>query len=217
MKVLEKEKARKLRKQGKSIKEIARDLGVAKSSVSCWIRDIKLSDRHLKRLNSNGHSVEAIEKRRVSRLQNTKKKREMIMQSAIKEAQTLIKEPLWGIGVALYWGEGGKTQQTARLSNSDPEVIKIMMRFFTQYSDVPLEKFHGHVHTFSQSNAKKAVAYWSRITGIPRGRFYKTYVKQSIASKQKRNTLPYGTLQIYIHDTHFFFRLMGWIKSISRL
>ena len=42
-KTKEKEEARALRRDGSSIKEIAESLNVAQSSVSVWVRDIKLS------------------------------------------------------------------------------------------------------------------------------------------------------------------------------
>jgi transposase-like protein len=217
MKVHERQRALTLRKKGVSMGEIARTLNVAKSSVSYWVREIKLTSRQKDRLNKNGHSIDAIEKRRTARIANTKKRREEIISKAGEEVLGLQKDPLWCIGTALYWGEGGKTQQTARVANSDPAVIKIMMRFFEKYSGVDESKYRAHVHTFSHRNAGKAVQYWSKISGVPKCRFFKTYVKQSSASKKKRDTLPYGTVQIYVHDSDFFFRLMGWIKGLEFL
>jgi len=217
MKNLEKEKSIALRRAGVSMGEIAKHLNVAKSSVSYWVRNIELSKTQKNKLNKNGHSIEAIEKRRITRIANTKKKREEIIRKAESEVSEFLKDPLWCIGVALYLGEGGKTQQTARVANSDPSVIRIMMRFFERYSGVSKDKFRGHVHTFSHNNATKAEHYWSKISGIPREKFFKTYIKQSSASKKKRETLPYGTVQIYILDTSFFFRLMGWIGKIKEL
>jgi transcriptional regulator with XRE-family HTH domain len=43
-------KARELRKQGKSYDEIKDELGVSKSSVSNWVRDIELTEEHQKKL-----------------------------------------------------------------------------------------------------------------------------------------------------------------------
>jgi predicted transcriptional regulator len=217
MKTKEQRKARELRMSGKSMGDIATTLGVSKSSVSYWVRDIVLTQKQRVQLNKNGHSVGAIEKRRVARIGNTQQQRDIMRHNAACEVQLLSQNMLWCIGVALYWGEGGKTQQTARLSNSDPAVIKTMMRFFRECCDIPEEKFRGHVHTFSHRNADKAVEYWSDISGIPKNKFYKTYVKKSSASKNKRDTLPYGTIQIYVHDTKFFFRLMGWLERVKEM
>lgn len=197
--------------------DIASILGVSKSSVSYWVRNVVLTNTQRIQLNKNGHSIDAIEKRRVARIGNTQKQRAVMKQSAADEVVQFSQNMLWCIGVALYWGEGGKTQQTARLSNSDPAVIKTMMRFFRECCNISEEKFRGHVHTFSHRNAQNAVKYWSDISGVPTNKFYKTYVKKSSASKNKRDTLPYGTVQIYVHDTKFFFRLMGWLDKVKEL
>ena len=106
----------------------------------------------------------------------------------LKEAQLLINDPLWCVGTALYWGEGGKTQQLVRISNSDAFVLKIMMRYFIEICNVPMSKFRGHVHAYQHSEVSKIEAYWSNITNIPVSSVFKTYTKPSSASKHKRNT-----------------------------
>ncbi len=217
MKTREQNEAVTLRRNGKSMGDIATILGVAKSSVSCWVRDIPLTKTQRKQLNKNGHSVDAIEKRRIARVANTQLRRKEMMKSAAAEVSTLSQNMLWCVGVALYWGEGGKTQQTARLSNSDPEVIRTIMRFFREFGGITEEKFRGQVHTFSHQNAQKTEIYWSHVTGVSTDYFYKTYVKKSSASKDKRNTLPNGTFQIYVHDTKSFFRLMGWLEKVKEM
>lgn len=216
MKVSEKNKAISMRKKGMAMGEIAAKLGVAKSSVSLWARDVALTEAQRKKLNANGHSIDAIEKRRISRLANTKAKRNTIIERSTKEAAIMINNPLWCIGVALYWGEGGKTQNIARIANSDPAVIQKMMLFFRIVCAIPEEKFRGHIHTFAHCDEQKAEKYWSQVSGIPRTNFFKTYKKQSSASKKKRYALPYGTFQIYVHDTNFFFRMMGWIEYVKK-
>lgn len=216
MKLEEKKQAIKFRKQGMAMGEIAKKLEVAKSSISYWVRDVKITKQQRAQLNANGHSVDAIEKRRIARLANTQKRRELIRQTARAEVPDLITQPLWCIGVALYWGEGGKTQQTARISNADASVIRTMMRFFREICGVSEEQFRGHVHTFAHANIVETVKYWSGVSGIPPTRFFKTYCKPSSASKQKRDSLPNGTLQIYVHDSDFFFRLMAWIEYFKQ-
>tara|TARA_B100000745_G_scaffold298199_1_gene246422 strand:- start:5839 stop:6498 length:660 start_codon:yes stop_codon:yes gene_type:complete len=216
MKAEEKKKAIQMRKKGVAMGEIAKELGVAKSSVSYWVRGIQLTAAQRNKLNANGHSVDAIEKRRLSRLANLTQKRNEIMERAMKEAAVLSSNSLWCVGVALYWGEGGKTQNATRIANSDPEVIALMMRFFRKVCEVEEGKFHGHIHTFAHCDEKKAERYWSSVSGISQSCFFKTYKKQSSASKKKRDTLPYGTFQIYVHDTNFFFRMMGWIEYLKQ-
>ena len=216
MKLDEKKKAIQMREQGESIKVIAHKIGVAVSSVSLWVRDIQLTSGQRERLTLRGYSVDAIEKRRLVRIGRTRQRRQDLMDTAGKMIRNISRRDLWLIGVALYWGEGGKAYHgAARISNSDPAVIQIMMRFFREVCKVPQEKFNGHVHTFSHLNAAAAEQYWSSISGIPRSKFYKTYSKPSVASKHKKDSLPYGTFQIYVNDTKLFFTIIGWIERIK--
>ena len=216
MKKEEKDRARLLRKEGKSVNEIVKELGVSKASVSVWVRDISLSTEQRTGLTERGRSIDAIEKRRVNRLANTHIKHRSIIDIAKCDIQNISSRELLLIGAALYWGEGGKSKRgLARLSNSDPLVIKIMMRFFREICKVPEERFRAHIHTFSHLNAESAEQYWSEISGIPRNQFYKTYSKISSASKNKKDNLPYGTVQIYVSDTKIFLTILGWIERLG--
>ena len=218
MKRDERDKARDLRKEGFSLGHIAKELGVSKASVSLWVRDIVLSEEQRKGLTGNGYSVSAVEKRRVNRIANTQKRHRSVIDLAKEAVPTLTKHELLLVGAALYWGEGGKTNRgMARVANSDPNIIKIMMKFFMEICEVKPEKFRGHVHTFSHLNAEEAEIYWSGISGIPRSQFYKTYSKPSIASKGKKDSLPYGTFQIYVCDTTVFLTIKGWIERLAEL
>ena len=218
MKREEKDLATQLREKGMAMNEIAKRVGVSKSSVSLWVRDVSLTKDQRNTLNKNGFSTDVIEKRRTARIANTRNRRRVEMDLAKKDIKAISKQELFLIGVALYWGEGGKTERSmARIANADPYVISFMMRFFREVCEVPEEKFRGHVHTFSHLNAKKAEEYWSGISGIPGTQFFKTYSKPSIASKSKKDSLPYGTFQIYVCDTKLFYRIKGWIERLGEI
>ncbi len=218
MKVIEKEKARILRKSGYSINQIVKEMKFSKASVSVWVRDIILTKKQKKRLSERGRSVESVEKRRINRLFNENARRQIIIDEAKKDFSSISLEQLKLIGIILYLGEGAKTPRgMARLSNSDPLIIKIIMRFFREICNVPENKFRGHIHTFEHADIDKTERYWSKITGIPRGQFFKTYAKPSSASLQKRNTLPFGTFDVCICDTKLFLTIKGWIEKIKEL
>lgn len=218
MKLIEKELARTLRKQGKSINQIVAEAGLSKASVSEWVRDIILTDAQKKNISQRGRSVESIERRRTNRLANEKAKRQIIIDKAKEDFTHITPEQLKLIGIILYLGEGGKTRRgMVRVANSDPSVIKIMLRFFKEICHVPQEKFRGHIHTFAHADINETEKYWSEITGVPRKQFFKTYSKPSSASLQKRNTLPFGTFDLYVCDTKLLLTILGWIEKIKEL
>ena len=160
--------------------------------------------------------MKSVERRRESRLLNESKKRQVYTDEAKNDFSDLSERDLKIIGSMIYWGEGGKTSRNvARISNSDPIIIKVIMRYFREICGVPNSKFRASVHTFTHANIEKTISHWVKVSGIPREHFYKPYIKPSSASLDKRKTLPFGTMDIYVCDTKVFLRIMGWIEKIS--
>lgn len=218
MKVAERQKARYLRKKGYSINQIVAKTGSSKTSVSIWVRDVVLTKNQQAKISTLGRSVQSIEKRRTNRLKNENIKRRIIIDEAKKDFFEITKQELKLIGTILYLGEGAKSRMgTVAVSNSDPSVIKMMMRFLREVCDVPEEKFRGQIHTFEHANIGKTEEYWSTVTGISQKQFYKTYIKPSSASLQKRKTLPFGTFGISVNDTKLLLKIIGWIEKIKEI
>ena len=214
MKIDAQMQAKKLRAQGVSIGAIASVLEVSKSSVSLWVRDIKITKQQDIRLRSLPFTTEAIEKRRTSRLLNEEVKRAKVINQACEEIDRISDRELWLMGIMLYWAEGGKTQRMVRFSNGDPKMIKIMMLFFRKICLVPEEKFRGYIHIHSHLDHKMAERYWSEISNIPTKKFFKTYRKESKVNDSSKNSLPYGVMDIYVLETKLFFRISGWASGI---
>jgi hypothetical protein len=215
MKVKEKEKARELRRQGWSINQIYKEVGVAKGSVSVWVRDIPVAPEHQKHLSERGQKKEIIEKRRSTRLFNESARRQIIINEAKSEVRYIAHKELFLIGIMLYWAEGGKKSRgSVRFSNSDPQMIKVFMRFLRELCAVTEDRFRGHIHIHSHLVVNKAEKYWSRISGIPITQFFKTYYKPSRASQGKKDSLPYGTFDVYVCDTELFLKIRGWTEGV---
>ena len=113
-----------------------------------------------------------------------------------------------------YWAEGGKTRRIVRFSNGDPKMIKIMMRFFREICLVPDKKIRGYIHIHENLDYIAAELYWSKVMNIPIEQFFKTYRKPNKSSQSKKNSLPYGVMDIYALDTNLFYKLCGWASGI---
>jgi len=217
MEIEKRDIARNLRKKGYSINEIVKHANFSKSSVSLWVRDIELTKEQKGRLSEKGIRKETIEQRRTTRLKNENAKRQIIIDAAQKQIKKLSEKELWLIGVMLYWAEGGKTERgLVRFSNSDPEMIKFMMVFFRNICKIPEKKFRAYIHIHPHLDHKKAEKYWSHVTNIPLKNFFNTYRKPNKSSKNKRHTLPYGTIDIYICNTELFLKIFGWVKGVFK-
>ncbi len=226
----DKEKVLKLRLTGKSYTEINRILGVPKSTLSGWLKDLQLSDTARKRLNdlTKEGSLKGLIKRNKLQTQLAKEKAKVIRQAASSEIKKISKQELLILGVALYWGEGYKrpivkngverSYHPVSLSNSDPKLIAIFLRFLREICEVEENKIKAGLRIFKHHNSDQLLQFWSKLTRIPRERFEKFYYGVSKSSQGKRpfNILPYGTVQIRVNDTALFHKIMGWLEGITK-
>ena len=124
------------------------------------------------------------------------------------------------MGTALYWAEGSKRERwQARFTNSDPDMIRFMMRYFRKVCNIREEKFKLALQIHPNVCMEMARQYWSGITRVPLRQFHKTLIATSKASKNKRdpNRLPYGTLRIVVSDVSVVNKIRGWLKGLTRV
>ncbi len=218
----DKEKAILLRKQGKSYNEITEILGVAKSTLSLWLKNVKMPSRIEKKFwnKTRKNWAESITKFNKERAKIAREKAQEIQNSASKDIGEISKRELFLIGIALYWGEGHKRSRwRLDFTNSDPIMIKIIMRFFREILKIKEDKFSATAQIHPNTTSEKTVNYWSKITKIPKKQFLKTYTRVTPTSKRKRafNTLPYGTLRISISDVEITNKMKGWISGLEKI
>jgi len=211
--------ARHLRKKGFSLNHIASKLKVSKSSASVWVRNIKLTKPQLTFLRHSAHTQEIVKKRVTTRLRNEDARRRKIMDAHKSnfEKLAITKDVLEIIGTTLYWAEGGKSpsNKVFSFSNSDPNMIKVIMCFARKVLKVSEEKFRGHIHLHPHLNPVKAERYWSKVTGIPTSQFQKTSMQHNKRSSNTRDTLPYGTISVDAYSTDLYLRMLAGIEAIT--
>ena len=136
--------ARKIRREGKSIKDIAKELKIAKSTVSLWCRDIKLTYEQEEAIYKRGLGKNL--KGRLIGTQMNRQKKINEMNDRFQEANHIIKKitqrDLLIAGACLYWAEGAKTGGRFIFVNSDPIMIKIIFLFLIKILDVNRELIH---------------------------------------------------------------------------
>lgn len=210
MKLKEKTKAIKLRKMGKSYGEILKQVDVSKGTLSVWLRDIKLTPKQKERLYKTLRRKNAYKGAKAQQEKRIKRTRQIIAKSK-KEIVGFSKNLLFLAGLMLQWAEGDKSDEKERVkfSNSDPAMIKFMMRWFRKICKVPEEKFRVALHIHTLHCRKDIENYWSKITGIPLSQFHKTLIKPT-SLKHRKNKLYNGTCNIVICNKDLFRRIKGW-------
>lgn len=110
----------------------------------------------------------------------------------------------------LYWPEGSDDRrERVKFSNSDPAMIKLMMRRFRKRCKVPRKKFRIALPIPELHWREDIENYWSKIAGIPLNQFQKTQVKPT-SLKYRRNPLYEGTGNIIICNTGLFRKIKDW-------
>jgi transcriptional regulator with XRE-family HTH domain len=212
-----------LRKKGRTYAEISRALNIPKSTVAWWLRggvkisislERKMLERSRKKWRKNINEFNKVYGK--IRSEEAARSREKYKKEAAKDIKRISKKDLKLIGSALYWAEGSNHRNSFRFANSDPEMVKIMMKFLREVCNIPDEKIKARIHLYPHINKEKANSYWKNITGLSSSSFHKPQTQISKASKRKRpiNKLLYGTLHLSICSTETAFRARGWIKGI---
>ena len=222
MRRLEKQKAIALRLQGKSYNDIRKTLNIpSKGTLSYWFKNFTLTPAARKKL---AHNMALAQKRGLlqfnqNRTKSITEENQKIRTAAVKEIGSLSPRELLLIGVALYWGEGTKSENNNSpaviLTNSDPKLIAVYMRFVREILNVADEKIRAGIQIHPHINQKLARRFWSKITKLPENRFF--IIKQvSRASKFKRpkRSLPYGTVNIRVHKRILFYKIKGYIDGL---
>lgn len=216
-----KERAFKLRKQGKSYNEINNKLGVPKSTLSSWLKtlpfSVQIKDANIKR--SRTVWAENIIEYNRRRSKEYKKDTECLLKKFAKEIPLISDRNLFLIGLALFWAEGGKREKwNVRFVNSDPIMIRVIMQFFRKICNVSNKKFTLRIHLYPNIREETAKRFWLKITKLHMSQFRRSQVQISISSKGKRpiNRLPYGTLHINIGDAYLNKKIKGWLLGLSK-
>lgn len=214
----QKRKAIALRIQGKSYREIRALIpNLSKSTLSGWLKNVKLTAEQEKKLKMNLEKI-IWDARMKSAWTKKKKRLEQIKytsEQAKKELPSFLKNPLFLVGLSLYWAEGSKKSGgTIQFSNSDPQMIKIMMKWFREICKVPEEKIRAHIYIHRVYKSENCEKFWSNITGIPVLRFGKTTYKPTL-HKIKKNLDYKGVCRIEISNVNLFRRIIGWQQGLS--
>ena len=216
-----KEKALLLRRKGKSYGEINQVLGLHKSTLSTWLKNLPLSKK-VKARNINKAKViwaKNISEFNKIRSEKYQKDTQLLIKKFSSEIPLPTDRDLFFTGVSLFWAEGGKREKwKVVFVNSDPQMIEVMMKFFRKICKVPEAKFILVLHLYPNIDEADAKSFWSKITGLNLTQFRKTQTKITISSKYKRpiNRLPYGTLHISISDASLNKKMKGWILGLSQ-
>ncbi|MBI2888787.1 MAG: hypothetical protein HYY10_02575 [Candidatus Liptonbacteria bacterium] len=192
-------------------------IGVSKSTLSDWFRD--------KPFTPNQEVLQRIQYGPIKSgaLKHNKKVEEVrkLREEGVREIGALTRRDLWLLGIGLYIGEGSKTHDIIRVINSDPKVIKLMMRWFQEACNVEKGNITVRLFLYPDNDLRECTEYWRKITGLPFASFRKPQIDQRAnKSDLNKRKLPYGTAHVTIvcgndpsKGVRLHRKIMGWIAG----
>lgn len=212
-----------MRRRGFSYSEIERQFPISKSTLSAWLKHIKISDkrrRALRRRSVHG-LLKGAEQKKARRIVETS----VIHSSAMQDIKTISGKELWLMGIVLYWICGVKendrrTGLGVRFSNSDPFIIKLFLEWLTQIGNIRKQeiRFDLFLHESRKGMREEIVSFWANAIGFPRAHFSRVYFqKNKIKRKQTLQKVNYGLARIRVKASSLLSRqISGWIKGIKK-
>jgi hypothetical protein len=165
-KLAEQEQARRMRAENMTLSDIAGALGVSKSSVSVWVRDVPFTpSKRRYGPQRRTHPAHTAKLRQI----------EALDQLGIQRIGTLGEEAFLVAGVALYAGEGSKTDGIVTFANTDPRMIAFFCAWLRRFFVVDESRLRVRVYLHEGLDLDAAEQHWSRVTGVPRDQFHAPY------------------------------------------
>jgi transcriptional regulator with XRE-family HTH domain len=212
-------RARELRAAGATYPDIAAQLGVSKSSVSLWVRDMPgpprqaAAVRHARRMGSDYWVAENARRDAA---------REEVKVEAAREIGALSARELLLVGAALYWAEGSKDKVYARRErlvfiNSDVRVIRTYLAWLAAMQiDPERRSFRLSIHESADVSA--ATEFWSEAIGVAVACFRKASLKRHKSATVRLNVGSdyHGCLIVEVAKSRVEYqRMEGMFRAIA--
>ena len=191
-----------------SYRDILNVLAVSKSSLSLWLKDLpftveeKILLKHRKDSNISRGRIKAATANRRNRL--SREKEEFL--KANSNFQVFKDDPLFFVGIGLYWAEGSKRDTTFQFTNSDPEMVSLMLRWCTKYLEVSLKDVACNLYLHKPYSHENCEDYWARTCGIPLENFRKTIYKPTSLGFKRRPNYK-GCLRFRLSGIRYLWRM----------
>jgi transposase-like protein len=216
-KVQERERAIELRRSGKSIRDITGILGVAKSSVSNWVRHIELTDQQQSVLLANqaamGRRSCNLNSQQLCKKSLEVRRRYQDQGKCDAQRQNM----LHALACMLYWGEGSKSRNIATISNADPHVIRVFVRCLKEFFQVPDCDIRLRIvsHLGNGVGEIQIRDFWVGFLNLSQDNVVsiKFDMDKRQRSGKRKKIHPFGICQVYVCSTELVQRIYGSIQE----
>jgi hypothetical protein len=198
------ERARVMRAEGRTLLDIARQLGVAKSSVSLWVRDVQFTPS--KRRTGPQRRPHPFHEAKLAQIA-------LCDAEGLARIGTLSDAAFLAAGVALYAGEGAKRDGSVMFANTDEGMVRFFCAWLRRFFVIDEPRLRVRVYLHEGLDLEAAEGHWSAVTGIPREQFRKPY--RAVADPSIRSTKhEHGCVYVFYSCTVTHRQIMGMIRAL---
>ncbi|MEK7140487.1 MAG: hypothetical protein AAB815_01755 [Patescibacteria group bacterium] len=176
-----------LRKQGRSIRDIEKSLGIPRSTLSGWLKTVTLTALQYKSLdNKNKKSLIKARKQAIIWHNQAKGNRLKFAEDAAEKTLLKIKtaEEIIELALALlYLGEGFKKSPRTGMGNSDPLILKFFLKVMLGVYKLDIEKIRFELHIRADQNPGLIKKYWAKELAAPIHRFKSISIDKRTSGK----------------------------------
>lgn len=202
----ERERARELRAQAWTLQEIADELGVAKGTVSVWVRDVEFVPKPRNR----GHADQRPHPLHLAKLAELERCRA----EAEAWVASMTDRELTAFCIGLYAGEGNKTKSMVGLANTNPELLLAFLTWLRSEFQIDESRLRVVLYLHEELDLAAAVTFWSDLLGIPSSQFGKPY--RAIADPTRRNSKhEYGCATVRYSCSLTIRRLLALVEAVT--
>jgi hypothetical protein len=167
-KLAEQQQARRLRRTGLPLAEVAARVGVSKRSVSLWVRDVAFDAPVVRTVRGRRRQPNVLQRRRQAEI-------DWLLEEGRVRIGRLSEREFLIAGVALYAGEGSKRDGSVLFANSDPRMVVFFCLWLRRFFRVDESRLRVRLYLHQGLDLAGAIAFWSELTGIPESQFVKPY------------------------------------------
>lgn len=194
-------------------------LGVSRSTVSLWVRDIDLTPEQHEVLRQRNPIYNSQLNGSRANFDKGHARRRRYQQFGRTRVLGESGGSLYVAGCMLYWAEGDKARNSVRLSNSDPEVARLFLGFLRECFGVRDEQVRISCNLFADHAARQREIeqFWLDALRLPASSLRASAVNRysRYSQKKRKNRLPYGTCRVAVHSTETVQAIYGSIQEFA--
>lgn len=189
-------KVRGARSHGLSVNQLEQKFNIPGTTISRWVRDIRLTNPHSKKAEEKIVSNKAVYK-------------------SLSQKFPLNPESAKLLASLLYWCEGAKYPSTGYVAfaNSDWRLLKTFLELLRLGFNIQDDRLRAHLQIHSTQDYQKQLSFWSQLLKIPSTQFYKPTVTHPTHSMKRRDYK--GTCTVKYYNVELLLQMTGMYETFA--